>query len=191
MNYKGYKPRKLTRQNSSENRICSKCKKEKPLRCFYYHRSRRVYMSSCTECNSNRIVKYYQDNRRSPKVVFQLRSAHVRRTAKINKIPFDKSGLGKHLLELWQKGKGICFYTGLQMSLTGYHTNPMAVTVDRLIPKNGYVKGNIILCCSIVNRMKQNLTYNELLSMCKTLLSHKKNVKKSLTILKNSVNVVA
>ena len=80
-------------------------------------------------------------------------------------------GLGKYLLQLWEAQQGQCYYTGRKMLLRGYQTEQNAVTVDRKVPALGYVEGNIVLCCSIVNRMKQNLTLGELLELFKELIS--------------------
>jgi hypothetical protein len=48
------------------------------------------------------------------------------------------------------------------MSTNGYHHDDFACTVDRKIPDLGYVEGNVVLCCSIVNKIKTNLELGEL-----------------------------
>jgi hypothetical protein len=80
-------------------------------------------------------------------------------------------GLEEHLQSLWEKSKK-CAYTGLEMSLNGYHSDPLAMTVDRKEPSLGYVEGNIALCCSMSNRMKQNLNESELIDWCRRILNH-------------------
>ncbi len=80
-------------------------------------------------------------------------------------------GLGPHLRELWEQQQGRCHYTGRTMALTGYHAgNIHTATVDRQVPALGYVRGNVVLCCSFVNRMKQDFTLDELLDYCEELL---------------------
>jgi hypothetical protein len=60
------------------------------------------------------------------------------------------------------------------MCLTGYHTNPNAMTVDKILPALGYIKTNIVLCCSIFNRMKQNFNYEEFLAACEEIIKYSK-----------------
>lgn len=67
------------------------------------------------------------------------------------------------MIDLWVKQGGKCYYTGVPMKLKGYATGDKHVaTVDRIVPELGYVEGNIVLCCSIVNRIKQDLSLDEL-----------------------------
>ena len=80
--------------------------------------------------------------------------------------------IGRYLLSLWEESEAKCYYTGKPMKLQGYHKNdPDAVTVDRKIPELGYVKGNIVLCRSIVNRMKQDMVYSDFIAMCREVIT--------------------
>lgn len=36
------------------------------------------------------------------------------------------------------------------------------MTVDRIKPELGYVEGNVVLCCAVINKIKSNLTIQEL-----------------------------
>lgn len=38
-------------------------------------------------------------------------------------------------------------------------------SVDRIIPKLGYVKGNVIVICDLANRIKSNATPDEILAV--------------------------
>jgi len=72
---------------------------------------------------------------------------------------------------LWKRQNGLCYYTNRQMELAGYHQmKPNAVTIDRVDPKKGYVAGNIVLCCSIVNRAKQDMDYQQFIDFCQEIL---------------------
>ena len=68
----------------------------------------------------------------------------------------------------------MCFYTNQKMDLTGYQKNNNAMTVDKIVPQNGYIEGNIVLCRSIINRAKQNLLYKDFLSLCESVIANKK-----------------
>lgn len=146
-----------------ERKICSKCLDEKDLKDFYYHRSRKKYMTSCKSCNSEKCKKYQSEQRESDNINFILssRASGIRRDKKSKQIPVAKN-LGKLLIEQYNKQEGKCFYSGEKMEIHGYHTNNLAMTVDRIIPDNGYVEGNVVLCCGVINKIKTNLSLNEL-----------------------------
>jgi len=103
-----------------------------------------------------------------------MRSAEIRRKCKDKNISFD-SDIRNILINQWEKQKGLCFYSGRKMSISGdYHTNLDAMTIDKVIPSLGYVEGNIVMCCRIFNCIKQNLTYDEFMNHCKEVLEYNK-----------------
>ena len=142
-------------------KVCTKCNEEKPIADFYWHRSRHYYMSSCKVCNKKQATTWQResDYRQRPSYVFATRAQELRRSDRGCSIP--SSELKAFLQELWDIQRGKCYYTGVDMSLTGYHTNKLAMTVDRKDSSRGYEKDNMVLCCSVVNRMLQNLTLPE------------------------------
>lgn len=68
-----------------------------------------------------------------------------------------------YLAALWQWQGGACFYTDKPMRM-GYGTgrDPYGVSIDRVDSAKGYIVGNVVLCCSRVNSVKNNLTLDEL-----------------------------
>jgi len=156
----------------NRKKICNKCNVEKLLTEFYYHKNRKKFMNSCMECNTKICCEYQKKKRKEKDITFLLRAraAGIKRDKKDLGIPImDK--LSDYLLELWEKQDGICYYTKTKMDISGYSkNNHLAMTVDRIIPELGYVKENIALCCSIINRMKQDLTIKELQEWCKKLI---------------------
>ena len=170
-------------------KTCTKCKEEKLLEEFYYHRVRKYYMSSCKSCNKKASTKYQKETnyRESENYVFYQRAYKIKYDAKFRGDSVGANGrnglevmenLKDYLISLWKKQDGKCYYTGLEMSLTGYSDgNQKAFTVDRIDSSKGYIDGNIALCCSIVNKMKQNLSLNELYDWCELI---QKNIKKLL-----------
>ena len=62
------------------------------------------------------------------------------------------------------------------MVLQNYFTNEYAMTVDRIIPSVGYVKGNVVLCCNIVNKIKTNLSLEQLFGWIDKMKFHLKKV---------------
>lgn len=146
-----------------EKKICSKCQDEKLLKEFYYNRQRKKYMNSCKSCNSNACKNYQQKQRENDNINFILssRASGIRRDKKLKQISVAKN-LGKLLIEQYNKQRGKCFYSGEEMEIHGYHSNNLAMTVDRIKPENGYIEGNVVLCCGVVNKIKTSLSINEL-----------------------------
>lgn len=52
--------------------------------------------------------------------------------------------------------KKTCFYTGIALSIPreGENHKPTDRTIDRIDSGVGYVKGNVVLCCKVVNELK-------------------------------------
>jgi len=100
---------------------------------------------------------------RNPRYVFYQRAYSIIRDQRAI-VDFDNAmGFRDYLLSLWEKQQGLCYYTGEFMNLKGYkEKDPRACTVDRIIPDIGYVKDNLVLCCGIINRIKQDLSISEL-----------------------------
>ena len=60
-------------------------------------------------------------------------------------------------MNFWQKD---CFYCGNKIETIG---------LDRIDNKIGYIKENIISCCWICNKMKNQLSANEFINKCKVI----------------------
>jgi hypothetical protein len=157
-----------------QHKTCSKCLLLKPVAEFYYHRTRKYYMESCKLCN-NAISTKYGAARRSacdPRFLLMVRAGDIRRRAKLLGIPVMPK-LSRYLFSLWESQCGLCFYTGRSMTLDGgYHRDDSAATVDRIKPEAGYVEGNLAICTALVNRVKQNLSINELISLVGEIRQH-------------------
>lgn len=75
--------------------------------------------------------------------------------------------------DLWIKQNGLCAISGIKMNhsvLKGkVKTN---LSVDRIDPLLGYIKGNIQLVCNIVNIMKSNMPTKDLIFFCKQIIKY-------------------
>jgi len=81
------------------------------------------------------------------------------------------------LHELYDQQKGICAYSGVEMTNIkdgeGYHlTN---ISIDRVNNDLGYVKENIALVCLSVNMMKYTMELKDLVKWCKLIAKHNKD----------------
>ena len=128
-------------------------------------------METCKKCNNENCIEYGRRKTKELDInfMFRARAASIKRDKKSLGIPVME-GLGPYLIELWNLQKGLCYYSELEMQLTNYAKNRFFATVDRIIPELGYVRGNVALCCSIINKMKQDLTLKELDFWCQTIL---------------------
>jgi hypothetical protein len=76
---------------------------------------------------------------------------------------------------LWIHQSGICALSGIPM--TFYFDSgrvPTNISVDRIDPKQGYIKGNLQLVCMAVNQMKSDLTIEQLKYFCRSILQNNK-----------------
>lgn len=152
---------------------CSKCSIKKNITEFYYHRTRKKYMNSCKLCNNSDSINYQTSGYRDDNInyIFYQRAYGIIRDCKKRGKVINNSqreglevmeGLKDHLIFLWNNQNQKCYYTDTDLVLTGYKDGVKnAFTVDRIDSSKGYVEGNIVLCCNIINRMKQNLSLEE------------------------------
>ncbi len=69
------------------------------------------------------------------------------------------------LLELWNKQKGICIYSGVKLLHPNEDGNNInTASLDRIDSRLGYVKGNLQFISIICNQAKNNLSHEEMLS---------------------------
>jgi hypothetical protein len=90
-------------------------------------------------------------------------------------LPFDVDA--KYLDSIRPQGD-ICPLLGIKMVQNKGVLKDNSITIDRLIPELGYIKGNVLWCCYKANRMKNNATLDELKLLTKNLgriLSKKKD----------------
>lgn len=155
--------------------VCTKCKIPKPNKeytiCRHKNRARK-YLSSCKECK-NEFYKNGPGKSSKLKTAISQRKKHrlnmmfnsAKGNAKRKGIFFDL--VEQDIIDLYESQNGLCFYTGKPMykDITGFDNSNDSVSIDKIIPKNGYTKSNIVLCRWIVNRIKQDLTIDDFLNM--------------------------
>jgi len=85
--------------------------------------------------------------------------------------------------KMYIKQQGKCIISGIKMTYIGYQNatndqliNNWNISVDRIDSTKGYTPTNIQLVCTIVNRMKTDLTTDELLIVCDNI--NRKNFSK-------------
>lgn len=64
--------------------------------------------------------------------------------------------------------KNLCFYTDEEMVIefsakpNKHGANRNALSIDKIIPSNGYVLGNVVFCCNKINFTKRDLSLEEI-----------------------------
>lgn len=114
---------------------------------------------SCSKELRSKILKRLTKARESVKVRLKFESAI--------EIDFD------YLLDLYNKQKGRCYYTGVKMSLDSHSKN--ALSLERKNPNIGYVKENVVWCSWTVNCMKRDHGEKDFIKLCKLIVKNAQN----------------
>lgn len=87
-----------------------------------------------------------------------------------SKLPSDLTS--EFMVELWNKQEGLCFYSGVKMAepIMGGGRNSLSASIDRIDPKLGYTKNNVVWCTWICNAGKSDLSVQEYLSVCQSVV---------------------
>lgn len=138
---------------------CTGCHQMLPASEFVKNRwHSRGLMAECKTCACERAKKMYE---RDPInfIVKEIRNRSARKNFPCDITP-------EFIKELYKKQKGRCFYTGLEFGEIGKDTT---LSIDRVDSKQGYVMGNVVLCCVWVNVMKSNYSLKDFLARIKVI----------------------
>ena len=87
----------------------------------------------------------------------------------------------EYLKEIWETQKGLCSYTNIKMEMPrssqdeDIKKSPTKLSLDRIDPSIGYIKGNVEFVCYCVNVMKNDFSKDQMLHFVKLII--KNNVK--------------
>jgi len=160
---------------------CIKCWKLKHPKDFVIQRldNHRVgkyrYLYECKECKKNRIYKKRDKDRETIQWALNIIIKQLQQWAKNRNIDFNISV--DDLLALREKQGGKCYYTWYDMQFwfifykEGKESDKAKrqLSCDRLDNNRGYEKGNVVLCCTIANKMKNILSTKEFYQICKDI----------------------
>lgn len=134
---------------------CSHCLNIKPLIKFHklLYINYNKWNSVCVECCKKRKIKNNSLMQRIKELLW-----NVKRRCHDKKLSYDLDS--NFLKELWNKQNGLCFYTGLPMSLDhfGYDYNLDKISIDRVDSNLGYIKTNVVLTKWKINKIKNDLS---------------------------------
>jgi hypothetical protein len=146
---------KLTKyRQGNKEKLRANCKK-------YYqdNKEKRVanskkYRQDNKEKIAETFKKYRQDNKE------KLIVSRAKTRANKNNVPFDIDE--DYIKKIWPK-HNICPIFKIKLEQSNLHTGDQSPSLDRIIPKLGYVKGNVQIMSSKANRIKNNATFEELI----------------------------
>lgn len=146
------------KKTKTNNHSCPNCKKECYIKPSRLRRNSLVFC--CMECRTEYYKKHKEliptyKERTEEQKFFDEKFTRWKMSARKRGIPFDESLTSKDLIDLWEKQKHKCFYTGVQMTFNKEDKLHL-VSVDRVDSSIGYTKGNIVLCTYAFNSFKFN-----------------------------------
>lgn len=149
--------------------VCKRCKVDKILnehgRCNGCEKYVREYYKANREREIARAMKSFKKksrkevngykrslNRQNPlSIILQ----QARRRAKLKNVPFDITVDDVEAPEF-------CPVLGLRLAVNEGHAKDNSMTIDRIIPELGYVKGNVAIISFKANTIKNNASIEEL-----------------------------
>ena len=181
-----------------ENKICNKCNQDLPIDSFrlresnYQTKSEKrtfsFYVGHCRECERQTSLDHARNNKSSRKarrdIYWQTARYDIKKHISYRlavwkkKTPEVFNLTTDYLYDLYNQQNGNCFYTNRKMIVGGKHGESYKdfLSLDRLFPEKGYVKGNVVWCTYFINTMKGQLTYNEFHLLIKDIINNLSNV---------------
>lgn len=146
-----------------------------------------VYKASCKPCLAKQAKLYrdgkpglwkkYKNNPNSKNAFFpkedallvsaiRCRMANAKRNIKRHP-ERDFSITDQYMYTLWKEQNGVCKLSGREMTVKrNVHSS---LSIDKIIPAHGYIKGNVQWVTTIANRAKSDMTMAELIQLCKDI----------------------
>lgn len=168
---------KISKQVRADSLLCSSCKLFLPDSNFHneallnYRRNKQRICKNCNILRSRkaREVRGKEECIRSI-ILSRISSAKDRnRIRRKEKLEFTITI--EDVISILHKQNGKCALSEIEMTyVIGKGRTCTNLSLDRIDPSKGYTKENIQLVCSIINTMKSDLSYSELLFFCKQII---------------------
>jgi len=150
---------------------CSRCKQKLTISNFRVLKNRTYpYLNSiCRACDNLRTNNFKKNKSETIEGKAYILFCNIKRRCYDKHLECDIDE--KYIIDLYKKQNGLCYYTGVEMQLSSSDKseNRENVSVDRIDSRQGYLKSNVVLCCWVVNNIKQDLSVNELKKWCKLI----------------------
>lgn len=179
-------------------KVCTRCRTEKSLSEFYVHKQGYLgKRAKCKICQKESNKPWVKTN--AARVAEFSRRWRTENPEKleISQIKYLETAAGR-AKSLWHAAhqrrpegftltkeyvvhgveRGTCPISGFQFDLSARYRsrsnksrNPYAPSLDRLDNSKGYSDENVIVVCSQVNMMRGEMSYDELMHFCRSILS--------------------
>lgn len=138
------------------------------------------YLYECKECKRSRIYKKRSDDRETIEWALGIIVKQLEQWAKKRNIDFHITT--EDLLNMWNKQGGKCHYTWYDMTFSCVYfkewkesdKTKYQVSCDRLDNDRWYERSNVVLCCTIANKMKNIMSEKEFYKVCADITSKHK-----------------
>lgn len=159
--------------------ICKLCNINKKLHEFYakgcFADGTQKYQTRCKTCvlelsKQKHLINYpSKSEKRSASPKNFLSNIHNKASKRKQHLGFDIDLM--FLLKIYEDQKGLCALSGVEMTyIAGRGRIDTNISLDRIDSSRGYLRDNVQLVCTVVNRMKQDLSQAELVVWCKHIL---------------------
>lgn len=150
---------------------CSVCGKEFSRVASIERSNRKVFKSVCCSRACSSKIQHTSEAALKKRLYYQL-SQSIRSGDK--KVGDDVDE--EYLLEIWNRQKGKCPYSGQELVLKPHRNRgarvPNQASVDRIDSSLGYVRGNIEFVSLIANLAKNIWTKQDVLNFCKQVVDN-------------------
>lgn len=161
----------LTTEQEIFYKVCTSCKQKKETNLFYAKALAKDGLHQwCKKCKDDKMNEAYSKNSITfVRRLYQMVVCKTRREKK-NEITLSMNEFIEIWKEQYEKFGMNCPYSGIEMTFKkGAGKMFYNLSVDRFNNTKPYEDGNIVFCCMVVNRMKQELPINEFWKICKNV----------------------
>jgi hypothetical protein len=168
-----------------KEKVCGCCEISLPIENFRIRKDSEKYTwyeSNCRGCENLRAEEYrnqpgYYERRKKYKaakagnIKFHIQERISQWRTKTLGSDLDTD----YLLEIYNNQNGLCYYSQKEMIVGAQRgsAKPDSLSLDRLTPSKGYVKGNVVWCTYLTNTMKQDMTEDEFYIFMQNILKVK------------------
>ena len=156
-------------------RPCSTCGKILSADTEHFYRKKSGILSSeCRSCFRERSSRNQHTRHYAGGVDYHLSyiARGMRQRARMGDMECDIDA--EFLKALLEEQGGLCAISGIPLTFVkGKGHIPTNASIDRMDSQKGYTKDNVQLVAHQVNTMKSNLSVNQLIEWCKSILTGK------------------
>lgn len=168
-------------RKSGYNNWCKDCHNEW-YREYHYPKIKNKHTKQVLQLRNKRIEEYNKHNKKymktrrekeRGKLEWELKKiiTDAKKRAKRKKLQFEIDY--NYCLNIFNKQKGHCAISGRKLTLGNKGRLPNSLSIDRIVPSKGYIKGNIRFVVWAINVAMQEWGFDHLMSLCETVLNEK------------------